>query len=284
MSRNFNNNNYNNDHKRRSPPAKNYDPTGKRAYEEDQDRENTSDFIEGRNAVLEAIRAEITIDKVFIAKGDVDAALRHIASTARQTGAVVVEVDRRKLDAMSHTHAHQGVIAVASSTSYISVDEILKKAETKNESPLVVICESISDPHNLGAIIRTCEAAGAHGVIIPKRRSSGLGAIVAKSSGGAVYHTPVARVSNISMTIKELKKAGLWIFGTDSKGTTELWQADFNIPLAIVIGSEGAGISRLVSESCDFLINIPMFGKISSLNASVSAGILLYEVVRQRNN
>ena len=239
-------------------------------------------FIEGRNAVIEALRAGLTIDKVFIAKGETDSALRHIASVAREAGAAVVEADRRKLDALSATHAHQGVIAVAACAEYVTIGDMLKDARQKNEKPLIVLCDGISDPHNLGAIIRTCEAAGAHGAVIPKRRSAGLGATVAKASSGAVYHLAVARVPNITSAIGELKKEGVWVFGADAGGGMPLWEADFGRPAAIVVGAEGAGISRLVGENCDFRVGIPMFGRISSLNASVAAAILLYEAVRQR--
>jgi len=238
--------------------------------------------IEGRNAVTEALRAGIAIDKVFIANGDTDAALRYIASTARAAGVVVVDADRRKLDTMSVTHAHQGVIALTACVEYATVGDILETARQKGEPPLIVLCDEISDPHNLGAIIRTCEAAGAHGVIVPKRRSAGLTAVVAKASSGAVFHTAVARVTNLTSSIVELKKAGVWIYGATAGSLPALWDTDLSGPAALVIGSEGAGISRLVSENCDFHVSIPMFGKISSLNASVSAAILLYEAVRQR--
>ena len=224
----------------------------------------------------------MAIDKVFIAKGETDSALRHIASVAREAGAAVVDADRRKLDAMSVTHAHQGVIAVAACAEYVTIGDMLEAARQKSEEPLLVLCDGISDPHNLGAIIRTSEAAGAHGVVIPKRRSAGLGATVAKASSGAVYHTAIARVTNITAAINELKKAGIWVFGAYSSGETPLWEADFRGPVALVVGAEGAGISRLVGENCDFRVGIPMFGKISSLNASVSAALLLYEAVRQR--
>ena len=238
--------------------------------------------IEGRNAVIEALRAGINIDKVYIARGETDAALGHIASTARSKGVVVVEADRRKLDFMSRTHAHQGVIAMAAVREYASVDDILNAAKEKGEPPLVVVCDELSDPHNLGAVIRTAECAGAHGVIIPKRRSAGLTAIVAKTSAGAVAHLPVARVANITGLLKELKDEGLWIFGSAADGTTPLYQADLKGPAAIVIGSEGDGMGRLVREQCDFTVSIPMKGKLNSLNASASAAILLYEAVRQR--
>lgn len=238
--------------------------------------------IEGRNAVVEALRAGTTIDKIYIARGEVDAALGHIASTARDKGVVVVEADRRKLDYMSRTHAHQGVIAMAAVREYADVDDILNAAKEKGEPPLIVVCDELSDPHNLGAVIRTAECAGAHGIIIPKRRSAGLTAIVAKTSAGAVAHVPVARVPNITALLKELKDEGLWIFGSAADGTTPLYQADLKGPAAIVIGSEGDGMGRLVTEQCDFTVSIPMRGKLNSLNASAAAAILLYEAVRQR--
>ena len=239
-------------------------------------------LIEGRNAVIEALRTEASIDKIFIQKGEVDKTLGHIASKARAAGIVVVEADRRKLDGMSRTHAHQGVIALAAVREYVSVDDILADAAAKNESPLIVVCDEISDPHNLGAIIRTALCAGAHGVGIPKRRSAGLTSVVAKTSAGAVSYIPEARVANIPSLLKELKKQGVWVFVTAADGTTGLYGADLKGPAAIVIGSEGSGMTRLVSESCDFLVSIPMKGRISSLNASAAAAILLYEAVRQR--
>ena len=239
-------------------------------------------IIEGRNAVIEALRTDTAIDKIYLAKGETDKTLGHIASRAREAGIVVVEADRRKLDNMSRTHAHQGVIALAAVREYVSVQSILDIAAEKDEPPLIVVCDEISDPHNLGAILRTAECAGAHGVIIPKRRSAGLTAIVAKTSAGAVSYVPVARVANLSATLKELKKQGVWVFGTAADGTTSLYDADLKGPAAIVIGSEGDGMSRLVAENCDFLVSIPMRGRISSLNASAAAAILLYEAVRQR--
>ena len=238
--------------------------------------------IEGRNAVLEALRAGMALDKVYLQKGETDKTLGHIASKARSTGAVVVEADRRKLDAMSQTHAHQGVIALAAVREYASVEDILHLAAEKGETPLLVICDELSDPHNLGAVIRTAECAGAHGVIIPKRRSAGLTAVVAKTSAGAVAHLPVARVPNLPSLLKDLKKQGLWVFGTAADGTTPLYEADLKGPAAIVIGSEGSGMSRLVAKTCDFRVSIPMQGKLNSLNASAAAAILLYEAVRQR--
>ena len=239
-------------------------------------------LIEGRNAVIEALRAGTAIDKIYLQKGETDKTLGHIASRARAAGTVVVEADRRKLDAMSRTHAHQGVIALASVREYVSVESILNAAREKGEAPLLVVCDEISDPHNLGAIIRTAYCAGAHGVIIPKRRSAGLTAVVAKTSAGAVAHVPVARVPNITALLKQLKDEGVWVFGTAAQGNTSLYKADLKGPAAIVIGSEGDGMSRLVAENCDFTVSIPMFGKINSLNASAAAAVLLYEAVRQR--
>jgi len=239
-------------------------------------------LIEGRNAVTEALRSGAPIDKVFLAKGETDHTLGRIAAAARKEGIVVVEVDRRKLDAMSATHSHQGVIAVAAVREYATVEQILSAAREKGEKPLIVVCDEISDPHNLGAIIRTAECAGAHGVIIPKRRSAGLTAVVAKTSAGAVSYMPVARVPNVAALLKDLKKEGIWVYGTAAEGSASLYKTDLTGPAAIVIGSEGDGMSRLVRENCDFLVSIPMGGHISSLNASAAAAILLYEAVRQR--
>lgn len=255
----------------------------KRARPAEQDP-GADGLIEGRNAVIEALRAGTSIDKIYLQKGETDRTLGHIASTAREKGIVVVDADKRKLDFMSRTHAHQGVIALASVREYVSVADILNAAREKGEAPLIVVCDEISDPHNLGAIIRTAECAGAHGVIIPKRRSAGLTSVVGKTSAGAVSYVPVARVPNIAALLKELQKEGVWVFGTAAEGTTTLYDADLKGPAAIVIGSEGDGMTRLVREGCDFLVSIPMKGRISSLNASAAAAILLYEAVRQRLN
>ncbi len=239
-------------------------------------------MIEGRNAVTEALKSGRVIDKVYIASGDTDKALGRLAAQAKQAGAVIVQTDRRKLDLMSPTGAHQGIIAAVAAHDYASVDDILARAENRGEAPLIVICDELSDPHNLGAIVRTAECAGAHGVIIPKRRSVGLTAVVAKASAGALEYMPVARVSNIPATMEDLKKRGVWICGTAADGDTELYKANLKGATAIVIGNEGEGMSRLVSEHCDFRVSIPMRGEISSLNASAAAAILLYEAVRQR--
>ena len=246
----------------------------------ENDRE---DLIEGRNAVTEALRAGRSIDKIYIAKGEVDKTLGHIASKARDMGIVVVEADRRKLDAMSVTHAHQGVIAMAAVKEYCSIDDILAIAAERGEVPFIILCDEISDPHNLGAILRTAECVGAHGVIIPKRRSAGLTSIVDKTSAGAAEHMAVARVPNLPAAIKELKEKGLWIYGTAAEAKSSLWQTDFTGPVCIVIGSEGDGMGRLVTDNCDFLVSIPMRGKVNSLNASAAASVMMYEVLRQRN-
>ena len=238
--------------------------------------------LEGRNALTEALRSGRTIDKVFIAAGDTDRALQRLAAQAKEAGAVVVPVDRRKLDAMSTTHAHQGVITLAAAHEYATLDDILQEAADRGQPPLIVICDELTDPHNLGAILRSAECAGAHGVVIPKRRSVGLTAVVAKASAGAVEYMKVARVTNINAAIEELKEKGVWIFGTAAEGSIPMYKADLKIPAAIVIGSEGDGMSRLVRQKCDVIVHIPMKGRITSLNASAAASILLYEAVRQR--
>ena len=241
-----------------------------------------NEIIEGRNAGIAALRAGRAIDKLFINKGEVDKTLGHIASKARDKGIVVVECDRRKLDFMSQTHAHQGVIAVCAVREYCTVEDILAIAEERQEAPFVIVCDEISDGHNLGAIIRSAECAGAHGVIIPKRRSAGLTAIVDKASAGAAEHMAIARVPNLPAVIRELKEKGLWVYGTAATGSSDLWHTDFTGPLALVIGSEGDGMGRLVSESCDFIVSLPMKGQLSSLNASAAAAITMYEILRQR--
>lgn len=246
--------------------------------------EVNENMLEGRNAVTEALKAGRTIDKVFLASGDTDSTLRYIASLAKKNGAVVTYCDRRKLDTMTQTGVHQGVIAMAAARDYATIQDILDSAREKGEAPLIIICDEITDPHNLGAIIRTAECAGAHGVIIPKRRSSGLTAVVAKASAGAMEYMKIARVSNLTAAIKTLKENGVWIYGTAADGAAPLYCTDLTGPTAIVIGSEGEGMGRLVSESCDFMVSIPMKGHINSLNASNACAILLYEAVRQRIN
>lgn len=244
--------------------------------------ETSDDLIEGRNAVTEALKAGRTLNKVFVASGDTDAGLRRLASLARDAGAVVVETDRRKLDRMSATGAHQGIIAQAAVKEYCTLKDILDYAAQRGEPPLIVICDEVSDGHNLGAIIRTAECVGAHGVVIPRRRSAALNAVVSKTSAGAVEYMRVARVANLASAIRELRDAGVWIYGTAADGGNGLWETDLKGPMALVIGSEGDGMRRLVAENCDFGIAIPMRGHISSLNASASAAIVLYEAMRQR--
>jgi len=240
-------------------------------------------MIEGKNAVLEALKSGRTLDKVFLADGNTDRVLGQIARDAKAAGAVVRYVDRKKLNEMSETSSHQGVIAMGAEIEYVSVSDILAIAGERNETPLIVICDEISDPHNLGAILRSAECSGAHGVIIPKRRSAGLSsAVVEKSSAGASSYIAVAKASNINNVIRELKESGIWICGADGNATSSLWQSDFTVPLAIIIGNEGNGLSRLVSENCDYLVSIPMSGKVGSLNASNAAAILLFEAKRQR--
>ena len=238
--------------------------------------------IEGRNALTEALKSGRTIDKVFVADGDTDRALQRLAAQAKEAGAVIVPVDRRKLDAMSTTRAHQGVIALVAAHDYYTIDDILEEAASRGENALIVICDELSAPHNLGAIMRSAECAGAHGVVIPKRRSVGLTATVAKASAGAVEYMKVARVTNINNAINELKEKGVWVFGTAAEGSIPMYKADLTGPTAIVIGNEGDGMSQLVRKNCDVMVHIPMKGRITSLNASAAASILLYEAVRQR--
>ena len=258
-------------------------PARREDYRREPEVEENENQLEGRNALTEALRSGRTIDKVFIASGETDRALQHLAAQAKEAGAVVVPVDRRKLDAMSTTRAHQGVIALAAAREYFTIDDILETAAERGEAPLIVICDELSDPHNLGAILRSAECAGAHGVIIPKRRSVGLTATVAKASAGAVEYIKVAKVTNINTAMEELKEKGVWIFGTAAEGSVPMYQADLTGPAAIVIGSEGDGMSRLVRKNCDVTVHIPMKGAITSLNASCAATILLYEAVRQRS-
>lgn len=253
------------------------------AYEvRPEPKEEVEGQLEGRNALQEALRAGRTIDKVFIAAGDTDKGLQRLAAEAKDAGAVVVPVDRRKLDNMSFTRSHQGVIALTAAHEYATIDEMLDEAAARGQAPLLVICDELTDPHNLGAIMRSAECAGAHGVIIPKRRSVGLTATVAKASAGAMEYMKVARVTNINSTIAELKEKGVWVFGTAAEGSIPMYKANLTVPAAIVIGNEGDGMSPLVRKNCDVMLSIPMQGNISSLNASAAASILLYEAVRQR--
>ena len=263
-------------------PERKIERRADRFAERKQEVEEVEGQLEGRNALTEALRAGRTIDKVFIADGDTDRGLQRLAAEAKEAGAVIVPVDRRKLDQMSFTRSHQGVIALVAAHDYYTIDDILEEAASRGENALIVICDELSDPHNLGAIMRSAECAGAHGVVIPKRRSVGLTATVAKASAGAVEYMKVARVTNINNTINELKEKGVWVFGTAAEGSVPMYKADLTGPAAIVIGNEGDGMSPLVRKNCDMLVHIPMKGQISSLNASAAASILLYEAVRQR--
>ena len=237
--------------------------------------------IEGRNAVLEAIRAGKTIDKLFVLSGSQDGPIRTITDKAKKMDAIINFVNKERLDQMSQTGKHQGVIAYAAAYEYAEVNDILAAAREKGEAPFILLLDSIEDPHNLGAIIRTAHQAGAHGVIIPKRRAVGLTATVAKTSAGAINYLPVAKVTNLSVTIEELKKEGMWFVCADMDGEI-MYKLDLKGPIGLVIGSEGEGVGRLIKEKCDFIAKIPMFGQVDSLNASVAAGVLSYEIVRQR--
>ena len=242
-----------------------------------------NELIEGRTAITEALRAGRPIDKIFLSGSNGDRTLGFISTIAREKGITVVEFDRRKLDNMSTTHDHQGVIAVCAVQDFFTVQDILNRAYALEEDPFLVVCDEITDGHNLGAIIRSAECAGAHGVIIPKRRSAGLTAVVNKASAGAAEHLPVARVPNLRAALTELKEAGIWIYGTAADGDSPLWETELTGPIALVIGSEGSGMGRLIRESCDFILSLPMKGKISSLNASVAGAIVMYEIMRQRS-
>ncbi len=240
-----------------------------------------SEQIEGRNAVLEAFRSGKCVDKLFILDGCQDGPVRTIAREARKTDTIINYVSKERLDQLSETRAHQGVIAQVAAYEYSTVEEILTRAEEKGEPPFLILLDNVEDPHNLGAIIRTANLAGAHGVIIPKRRAVGLTSTVAKTSAGAINYTPVAKVTNIVRTIEELKEKGIWFVCADMGGET-MYDLDLTGPMGLVIGNEGEGVSRLVREACDFTASIPMKGDIDSLNASVAAGVLAYEIVRQR--
>ena len=241
----------------------------------------TENKIEGRNAVLEAFRSGKTVDKLYILDGCQDGPVRTIAREARKRDTIIQYVAKERLDQISETGKHQGVIAVAASYEYATVEDILAKAKEKGEPPFILLLDNIEDPHNLGAIIRTANLAGAHGVIIPKRRAAGLTAVVAKTSAGALNYTPVAKVTNLAATIEELKEKGLWFVCADMNGEL-MYRLNLKGPIGLVIGSEGDGVGRLVREKCDMVASIPMKGDIDSLNASVAAGVLAYEIVRQR--
>ena len=242
-----------------------------------------NDIVEGRNAVLELLNSDRDINKIYVQNGEKHGSINKIIAIAKDNKIVITEVEKTKLDLMSKTHSHQGVIAVVPPFNYCEVEDILEYAKSKNEDVFILILDGIEDPHNLGSIIRTAETAGVHGIIIPKRRSVSVNSTVSKVSAGAVEHMKIARVNNINDTIKKLKENGLWIIGTDGDAKTLYYNQNLKGDIAIIIGSEGFGISRLVKENTDILVKIPMKGKVTSLNASVSAGIVVYEAVKQRN-
>lgn len=252
-----------------------------RYQKEEKDERDHSLQIEGRNAVVEAFRSGRTIDKLFVLKGCQDGPVQTIVREAKKRDTLLEFVDKERLNRLSVTGKHQGVIAYAAAYEYAEVEDMLALAKERGEAPFLILLDNIEDPHNLGAIIRTANLAGAHGVIIPKRRAVGLTATVAKTSAGALNYTKVAKVTNLVRTMEELKELGLWFVCADMDGQT-MYEADLKGPIGLVIGSEGEGVGRLVKESCDFTVGIPMKGQIDSLNASVAAGILAYEIVRQR--
>lgn len=238
--------------------------------------------VEGRNAVIELLKSDRTVNKIMVARGDRQGSINEILKLAKQNRIIVTEVDRNKLDTLSETKHHQGVIAFVAPIEYKDVDYILNVAKERGEEPFILIADEIEDPHNLGALIRSAEVAGCHGVIIPKRRAVAVTEVVSKVSVGATEYMPIARVNNINDTIRELKDKGVWIVGTDGSADTIYYKQDLTGPIAIVVGSEGRGMNKLTMKNCDFLVKIPMMGKITSLNASVSGGIVLFEALKQR--
>ncbi|WP_040209981.1 23S rRNA (guanosine(2251)-2'-O)-methyltransferase RlmB [Clostridium polynesiense] len=251
-------------------------------YENEEKITPREDIIEGRNAVIEALKSDRTVEQILTAKGDREGSINVIFALAKEKGIVVKEVDRKKLDGISETGAHQGVIAKVTPYKYFTVEDILNKASDAGEKPFIVILDEIEDPHNLGSIIRTAELCGVHGIIIPKRRNAGITPTVYKSSAGAIEHMMVAKVTNINSVIQDLKEKNIWVYGADMEGEDYSYNADLSGAVALVIGSEGKGMSKLTKEKCDKLIRIPMVGKINSLNASVAGGILMYEVLKTR--
>ncbi|MFL0196192.1 23S rRNA (guanosine(2251)-2'-O)-methyltransferase RlmB [Clostridium sp. WILCCON 0269] len=241
------------------------------------------DLIEGRNAVIEALKSNnVTIEQIFITDGNISGSINKILAIAKEKGVVIKKIDKRKLDKISETGAHQGVIAQVTPYRYCQVEDILDYALKRGENPFIIILDEIEDPHNFGAIIRTAEVCGAHGIIIPKRRNVGITPSVYKSSAGAVEYIRICKVTNLNTVIEKLKKENIWVYGADVSGESYCFDVDFNSSIALIIGSEGRGISKLTREKCDGLVKIPMIGNISSLNASVAAGILMYEILKQK--
>lgn len=245
-------------------------------------KELSEDILVGRNAVKEALKSGRGMNRILLAKGEQARAVQPIVDLARDSGIPVDFVERGKIESIASGYRHQGVLAYAAPVAYATVDEILKRAEERGEPPFLILLDELEDPHNLGALLRTAEAAGVHGVLIPKRRSVSLSATVAKTSAGAIEYVPVAKIGNVSQEIRELKERGMWIAGADMTGEQPYDEADLTGPLVLVIGGEGQGISRLAREACDFLVRLPMVGKLNSLNASVAGSILMYESMRQR--
>lgn len=253
-------------------------------YNDNEKKENNeSDILIGRNPILEAIKSDRDINKILIASGEKEGSINSIIKLAKDKGIVIQFVDKSKLDFVSNKKNHQGIIAYVSIKNYVELDDILGDIKSKGEDAFLIILDGITDPNNLGSILRTANAVGAHGVIIPKRRAASLTTVVSKVSAGAIEYVPVSRVTNISRTIEELKEKGIWVVGTDSSSTSTFYKSNLKGPLAIVIGDEGNGISRLVLEKCDFVVNIPMLGKIPSLNAAVAGAVMMYEVLKQRS-
>ncbi len=248
----------------------------------EEPRELPDDVLVGRNAVTEALKSGRGINKLWIASGDREGSVSEIAALAKERGIVVQYVERAKIEALAGGHRHQGVLANVAPVPYAELDDILKAAEEKGEAPFLVLLDELEDPHNLGALLRTADATGVHGILIPKRRSVSLNATVAKTSAGAVEYVPVARIGNIAQTLKKLKEKGFWVAGADMDGEKAYYEADLTGPLVLVVGSEGRGMSRLTKEACDFIVSMPMVGRINSLNASVAGSILMYESMRQR--
>lgn len=248
----------------------------------EEPRELPDDVLVGRNAVTEALKSGRGINKLWIASGDREGSVAEIAALAKERGIVVQYVERAKIEALAGGHRHQGVLAYVAPVPYAELDDILKAAEEKGEAPFLVLLDELEDPHNLGALLRTADATGVHGILIPKRRSVSLNATVAKTSAGAVEYVPVARIGNIAQTLKKLKEKGFWVAGADMDGEKAYYEADLTGPLVLVVGSEGRGMSRLTREACDFIVSMPMVGRINSLNASVAGSILMYESMRQR--
>ena len=248
----------------------------------EEPRELPDDVLVGRNAVTEALKSGRGINKLWIASGDREGSVAEIAALAKERGIVVQYVERAKIESLAGGHRHQGVLAYVAPVPYAELEDILKAAEAKGEAPFLVLLDELEDPHNLGALLRTADATGVHGILIPKRRSVSLNATVAKTSAGAVEYVPVARIGNIAQTLKKLKEKGFWVAGADMDGEKAYYEADLTGPLVLVVGSEGKGMSRLTKEACDFIVRMPMVGRINSLNASVAGSILMYESMRQR--